>query len=407
MKIVYTENYEFGGLERFLFDLLRFLGPEDVLLVFNAGNERVRNFALENGFRFVEADVKRRHLPYLDRVGWASFISRAAALMRRHYCLLMNYAVLKRLFSGLPSPEFLYIVNGGHPGADSCRSAAIAAGSVGWQKVFYCVLSSPTEIRLPPFRQLEKLADNLLFSAVSETHVNSAAIRDALLQRLAPSFPEIRVVHTGVPMPREVVRSAAVGGPRARVTRSGDEVWVATVSALFPLKGNDTVLEAVRMASARDPRIKWLLAGDGPELGRLRAAAADMGLGGRVVFTGRYPGDIGEVYRFADIFAFASKQEGLPYVVSEAMSNALPVVATSVGGIPEQVSDGETGFLVPPGSPASMAEKISLLAGDPGLRCRMGEAGRRKAGEMFSETAMRAALSASWGRPGSRDGKNR
>lgn len=391
MKIIYTENYEFGGLERFLFDLLKFLGKEDVLLVFNSGNERIRNFAVENGIRFVEARIKRRHLKILERYVWTRPFSRVAALLRRHYCLVANYLILKKLFSGLPVAEFLYIVNGGHPGADSCRSAAIAAKAIGWKKIFYCVLSSPTEIKLPPFSLLERLADRILFKAVSEAHVNSAAIRAAL--RLRPeSIPmPIRVVHTGVQMPREIVRGMRVGGG-APITRSDRDIWAVTVSALFPLKGNDTVLEAVRLAAASDDRIKWLLVGDGPEFQGLRVAAEHMGLGGRVVFAGRYPGDIGEVYRFADIFVFASRQEGLPYVVSEAMSNSLPVIATAVGGIPEQVLDGETGFLVPTGDPAAIAEKILLLSSDPRLRIKMGEAGRRRAGEMFSEAAMWSTL---------------
>ena len=90
-----------------------------------------------------------------------------------------------------------------------------------------------------------------------------------------------------------------------------------------------------------------------------------------------------------DIFVLPSAQpEPFGGVVMEAMALGLPVVGTNIGGTTEQVSDGETGFLVPPADPAAMATAIGKLAADPDYRRRMGEKGRQRVGEKFNILTM-------------------
>ena len=103
-----------------------------------------------------------------------------------------------------------------------------------------------------------------------------------------------------------------------------------------------------------------------------------------------YRTDIPELLAAADIFALPSHFEGLPMSVIEAMLTGLPVVATAIRGPREQVVDGETGLLVPPMSVPPLAAALRRLAADPALRARMGEAGRTRALQHYTEDAVLA-----------------
>jgi glycosyltransferase involved in cell wall biosynthesis len=110
----------------------------------------------------------------------------------------------------------------------------------------------------------------------------------------------------------------------------------------------------------RDLLVQLLIVGDGPERGRIERAIRDLDLGDRITLPGHVQ-DVRPYYRQADVLAISSVSEGSPNVLLEAMAAGVPVVATSVGGIPEIVADKETGLLVPPSDPKAMASAINLL----------------------------------------------
>ena len=128
---------------------------------------------------------------------------------------------------------------------------------------------------------------------------------------------------------------------------------------------------------------RLLIVGDGDDRTMLEDLARTLGVADRVVFAG-YQGDTRAFYELMDIFALASAHEAFGLVNVEAMFAGLPVVATRVGGIPEIVVDGETGWLVPPLAPDALADAIARLAADPDRRARMGAAGRERASLHFS-----------------------
>ena len=108
-----------------------------------------------------------------------------------------------------------------------------------------------------------------------------------------------------------------------------------------------------------------------------------LGLSEKVQFLG-YQNNILEILRSMDIFILPSLWEGMPNAILEAMAAGLPVVATNVGGTPEVVVDGETGFLVPPRDPEALANAIKLLIDDPELRKKFGQAGRERVERHFT-----------------------
>jgi glycosyltransferase involved in cell wall biosynthesis len=130
--------------------------------------------------------------------------------------------------------------------------------------------------------------------------------------------------------------------------------------------------------------VNLLVVGDGSQRPRLEALSQELGLDPeRVRFLG-FRSDIPNLLTAADFFVLASRDEGLPLALLEAMSHGLPAVSTSVGGVPEVVANGEDGLLVPSGDVAAMAQAIGLLARDQAVRVRLGGAGQRRVEESFS-----------------------
>lgn len=148
-------------------------------------------------------------------------------------------------------------------------------------------------------------------------------------------------------------------------------------------KGHRLLLEAMD----RLPHVFPLLIGDGPLEGELRARLA-----GRPHALLDFPPDIRPYYALADVVALTSRQEGLPTALLQAMAMERPVIGTDVQGIPEIVSPGRNGFLVPLGRPDLLVERLQELLADPALRRRMGAAGRQRVLEGFSLPRMLTRL---------------
>ncbi|HXF38825.1 MAG TPA: glycosyltransferase family 4 protein [Blastocatellia bacterium] len=164
-----------------------------------------------------------------------------------------------------------------------------------------------------------------------------------------------------------------------------DRTLVAQVSWMIPEKGIADLLEAARLVLAENPRVHFALVGEGTRRREYTNRAAEMGLAKHVTFTGQVEDPMGSgVYAAADIVCQVSRwEEVFGYVIAEAMSCGKPMVATRVGGIPELVEDGKTGFVVERGDAVAIADRILKLVSDPALRERMGAVGREAARAKF------------------------
>jgi glycosyltransferase involved in cell wall biosynthesis len=167
-------------------------------------------------------------------------------------------------------------------------------------------------------------------------------------------------------------------------------VVVATVAHLIPQKGVDHLLRALAQMRRR---ARLQVIGDGPEASRLSALAAELGIGDRVQLLGLRD-DVAEVLQAADVFVHpAIWGEAFGLTIAEAMATGLPVVASRVGGIPELVTHGETGLLVPPGDAGALAGALDRLAADGEERARLGANARQRVLERFDlRTSVRAHL---------------
>jgi glycosyltransferase involved in cell wall biosynthesis len=163
---------------------------------------------------------------------------------------------------------------------------------------------------------------------------------------------------------------------------------IVTVGRLIPLKGIDDLL----MMVAGTPDWRIVVVGDGPRRDHLERLAIEQELGDRALFTGALsPSGVEQVLRQADVFVLNSTGEGLSHVLLEAMRAGLPVVATAVGGNPEVVSDGVTGFLVPVGNRAALQLAIQRALDDGERGGAVARAGQTHVTSAFGIDAMVSA----------------
>jgi len=195
--------------------------------------------------------------------------------------------------------------------------------------------------------------------------------RKHLMQRHGVPEGKIRVVHNGIPDP------GLKGGEKEAC---GDKVNLLAAGALEERKGQRIILSVME----RLPEcIHLSIAGEGPMRGEIEAQLASGRYGGRVTLLGRVDDMPGLISR-SDILIVPSLLEATPYVILEAMAAGLPVVASDIFGIPEQVEDGVTGILVSAGDEVSIAEAILSLVSDQEMMRSMGEAGRHIYEERFT-----------------------
>jgi len=166
------------------------------------------------------------------------------------------------------------------------------------------------------------------------------------------------------------------------------QLLVGGVGRLYRQKGFADLIEAVALLAKEYPNLSVVLAGDGPLRQELTNRAAALGVSDRLHLLGYCP-EVRTVYRALDVFALPSLWEAMPYVLLEAMATGLPVVGSSVAGVPEVIVPGESGFLSPPKNPVALATALRPLLDSPDLRCRMGRTARQRVVRRFSLDTMR------------------
>jgi L-malate glycosyltransferase len=213
---------------------------------------------------------------------------------------------------------------------------------------------------------------------------SSEAIRQMLV---ADGVPAERVVtvHEGI----DVNRMARVdpANIHAELWLPHDAPVVGNVAALVPHKGQRHLVDAAALVVREVPDARFVVLGEGPLRQALEQQVKHLHLEKHVLLPG-FRADVHAMHRAFDLFVMSSETEGLGTSLLDAMAAGKAVVATSVGGIPEVVVDGQTGYLVPPRDPGALARPMVRLLKDEGLRVRMGEAGLARVRARFSVERM-------------------
>lgn len=171
---------------------------------------------------------------------------------------------------------------------------------------------------------------------------------------------------------------------------------VLMMGVLHERKGPFDLLRAAPEILRRVPDARFVFGGNG-DLDGMRRLAQELGVSEQVELLGWVAGEEKlAAFRRAAVYCLPSHFENLPVSIIEAMAMGLPVVATDVAGIPEEVVEGQTGFLVPPRRPEQLAARLSELLLDPALRARMGLAARQRALQLFDNEVVVERLVALW-----------
>jgi glycosyltransferase involved in cell wall biosynthesis len=209
----------------------------------------------------------------------------------------------------------------------------------------------------------------------------SDATASALQRNLGIARSKLHVVPNGIPL-RTGVRARL----RSELALAPGELLIVSVGNLYAVKGHAVLIDA--LATLRD-RAGWRLAiaGRGEEEPRLRAQAATASIGDRVHLLG-FRDDVADILAAGDVFTMPSLSEGLPLALVEGMSFGLPVVVTGVGGVPEVVTDGVEGLIVPPSDPGALATALAELLQNASRRQQMGAAARTRAVRDYALSTM-------------------
>jgi glycosyltransferase involved in cell wall biosynthesis len=220
-----------------------------------------------------------------------------------------------------------------------------------------------------------RLLERLLARVTTRLIAVSPQVRDDLVALGVASAEKFSVVRLGIELDERLDTAVPGADARARLGIRPERFVVGWVGRMTGVKRTDDVLEALRLLRERGIDAVLLMVGDGPDRHHVEERASELGIVRHCLFLG-YQEDVSGWYRAFDAMILPSANEGTPVVVIEALAAGCPVVATSVGGVPDVVREGIDGFLVPPRDTEALAERLARLAQDPELRARMGAAGR-------------------------------
>ena len=359
-----SHSKEIGGAEVYLEGLLR--------------------YAIRSGF---QAQLICRKLAVLD--AWSERIAAAGAAVHRvDFSSPRDFWQVRRLARGAALVHLMLA----YPVGKYQLVAALLTAASGTPLIVTHHLVVENPAISAPRRLFWSLAFRSYARLASRNIVPSRAGVELLLRR---GFPGARteLIYNGA----DINRFKPLGGSVRSAVRSrmmaaldgmpwpNDAIISCTVARLNPQKGLFDLVEAAGNVIASYPEARFIIVGDGELRQPVQERILRAGLGGHVYLAGNRPLD--EVAAWlggCDLFVLSSVEEGLPLALLEAMAAGCPVVATSVGGIPDVVNDSSIGLLVPPGQPERLAGAIGELLQDGGRRQAMAAAARQRVVASFS-----------------------
>jgi glycosyltransferase involved in cell wall biosynthesis len=244
----------------------------------------------------------------------------------------------------------------------------------------------------PSVNLVLRLTERCLAAMTDRIITVSTRQRDDIVSRfrIAPEG-RVEVVPLGLDLQPLLCQPATTSRLRHDLGIPADDIVVGYVGRFVPIKNLGMLVRAFGIAARTEPTLRLLLVGDGPARGETQELARQGGIDRRVRFLG-WCEDLPGVYGAMDLCALTSFNEGTPVSLIEAMAAGKTVVATAVGGVPDLVVDGQTGFLVQPGDAESLAGIVIRLARDPAERSCVGERARADVSARYSHERLVADI---------------
>jgi glycosyltransferase involved in cell wall biosynthesis len=336
-------SFEIGGTERQAVELIKRLNPEqyDVRL---AALRNLGPFYSEIEDRF--PNVPEFPLTSFYNLNAARQLARLRALMARERIDILH------------AHDFY----AGVIGAAAARLAGVR------------VIACQRHLKLSD-RAVHEWGTRLIHRLAHRILVNSEAIRAHILSRDGSPARKIVVIKNGIsPLARSSESMSLHDSLCRELNVMNDSKLIGMVARLQPVKGHKFFIEAAANIINKEPKAQFVLAGGGPLKGDIEDQAVRLGIKDRLHLLGDRT-DVARLVASLDLLVLASLHEGLPNAVMEAMAAGVPVVATAVGGTKELITDGETGYLVPPADADSLAERITYAMANEADRMRVAARG--------------------------------
>ena len=397
MNIVFfTENTHCGGMDSFLVTLINhWPHPEDKLvLICNASHPGIEVLRT----RLTRPCTVRAHgIPtYLDLIkkfkhwGIPRLMTKLISPLLRYGLYVYDIIKLRtELFQG--GPDRLMVVNGGHPGGDTCRAAVITWGmfATGRPHAIYNFHNLAA-----PSRWFEKLPDQAVDFFVTKYSRAMVGVSRACAESLGGRMGESGMrktswIYNGIAAPSPAPRAAAL---REELGLSSESPICLMLASYEPRKGHDFLLRAFQRVIFEIPAARLLICGYGypDEIAKVKALVSRYSLSNRVFLQG-FRQDTDSLLAQSDVLLVASQAfESFGLTSVEAMANRVPVVATNIGGIPEVVANGEGGYCVDPDDVEGFAARIIEFLSDPPFRAEQAEKGYLRYRRLFTAERMAA-----------------
>ncbi len=214
-----------------------------------------------------------------------------------------------------------------------------------------------------------------------------AVTNEARASLSGPTATSAVTLSHGIDVERVAALASQRHAVRAELGLDPDAIVIGTVANFRPQKDYPNLVAAARRVCDADPSIRFVAVGQGPGEADTREMVTALGLDDQVMLTGYRP-DATRVMAAVDVFVLASRWEGLPVAVMEALALGLPIVATSVGGVAETFTDGVDARLVPANDPAALASALNAVVNDPALRTQLRAASTARSEEFDAQRAI-------------------
>jgi len=270
-------------------------------------------------------------------------------------------------------------------GAKAALIARPAAFGVGVPSI-YTVHNSVFHANWPAWKKYSAaLIEHILSWPTSCIITVSHALADEIKYRQKVNPAKIKVIHNGIDV-SNLDFNKSQNNFKEKWHIPADHTVIGTVARMAPQKGLPVLLEAAEQLISQY-NVHFLIVGDGPLRVELEEQIRKSFKRDYFTFTGMLE-NTAEAYSIMDVFVLPSITEGLPLTVLEAMAFGLPVVATSVGGVPEVVKAGECGYLVPPGDHTELAAKVAYLLDNTCISKEFSIRGRQRVQDNFDAANM-------------------
>lgn len=377
--MVFIENYDGGGSNRHLIDLVNALKDNFDEIVIASNSQGLFTCDLKR----LQKNVRTLHIQILTLVRlFNQFLNNPPRLIRSIIrCLLLPFQPLIFLYNfilclfwlNLLKPTIVLGCNGGYPASRMTLLMVMVAKLLGIKTVL-SIVSMPSR-RKRSFIIYEWVLDKLAWFTSDTVIVNAHAISYALQNMRDMPKDKVVVIHNGLEN-KELNDKL--------INKLKRDCRIGFLSRMDYEKGCIILLDAFAKLAKKHTHICMVMVGSGIALSQLAKMVDDYGLKEKIDIVGYYEGEVHDLLSTFDIYAFPSLYEGLPYSVLEAMRAGCAIVSTNVGGIPEVIRNSVDGLLVPPGSVDELEKAIETLINNQNYRISLGKNARKRFLDMYT-----------------------